>query len=189
MPSHDSRVGSALRFWSRLITVRTNRLEELLCDLGSGKGLVRLRARETLAAIGEPALEALVQLLGSPEPRLRWEAAKALTEIPEPAAIPGSIALLGERRSEIRWLAAVGLINLGTRSVPYVLEALTKQAGSREFQQGSHHVFNDLAARNTVLAEILGPVLEVLDSSSPDAGIIASRAGAALEALRALSAD
>jgi hypothetical protein len=169
--------------------MRSDRLEELLRDLASGKGLVRLRARETLAAIGEPALEALVQLLGSPEPHLRWEAAKALTEIPEPAAIPGSIALLGDRRSGIRWLAAVGLINLGNRSVPYVLEALTKQAGSKEFRQGSHHVFHDLAARNTVLAEILSPVLEVLDGPSPDAGIIASRAAAALQALRALSGD
>ena len=190
MPSHDSSVGSALRFWSRLITVRTvrtKRLEELLCDLGVARALCACAPVRPWLRLASRRSKRWCSCWA--EPRLRWEAAKALTEIPEPAAIPGSIALLGERRSEIRWLAAVGLINLGTRSVPYVLEALTKQAGSREFQQGSHHVFNDLAARNTVLAEILGPVLEVLDSSSPDAGIIASRAGAALEALRALSAD
>jgi len=161
-------------------------LGPLLQDLKSNKGTSRLRARETLAAIGEPALEALVGMLADPEPRLRWEAAKALTEVPEPGAIPGLIELLGDRRSEIGWLAAVALIALGNRSVPHVLEALTQHADSKGFRRGGHHILKDLSARNSVLAEILQPVLEVLDDLSPDAGIIAARAGAALKSLRAL---
>ena len=162
-------------------------LDRLIKELGSSNGLARLQARETLVAIGEPALEALVELLGNPDARLRLEAAKALTEIPEPAAIPGFIALLADRRSEIGWLAAVGLINMGSRSVPYVLQALTGQAGSKAFRQACHHVLNDLAKRNPVLNDILEPVLEVLGNVDPDAGVISSRAQVALAELRALS--
>jgi HEAT repeat protein len=167
--------------------METDWLGPLLRDVGGEDGSARLRARETLAAIGEPSLGSLIGLLGSPEPRLRWEAAKALTEIPEPAAIPGLISLLEDRRTEIGWLAAVGLINLGNRSVPYVLQALTEHAGSKAFRQASHHVFHDLSARNGVLRDILEPVLDALGDAAPDAGIISSRAEAALQALRALS--
>jgi HEAT repeat protein len=162
-------------------------LEELLRDLEGNDGVARLRARETLAVIGEPALASLIELLGDPEPRLRWEAAKALTQIPEPAAIPGLLSLLGDRRTEIGWLAAVGLINLGNRSIPPVLQALTENAGSKPFRQAAHHVFHDLSERNSVLRDILKPVLEVLGDAAPDAGITASRAEAALQQLRALS--
>ena len=162
-------------------------LDRLIKELGSSNGLARLQARETLVAIGEPALGSLVELLGDSEAQLRWEAAKALTEIPEPAAIPGFIALLADRRSEIGWLAAVGLINMGSRSVPYVLQALTGQAGSKAFRQACHHVLNDLAKRNTVLQGILAPVVDVLGNVDPDAGVISSRAQVEMTELRALS--
>ncbi|MCE5253210.1 MAG: HEAT repeat domain-containing protein [Actinomycetia bacterium] len=162
--------------------------ERLLTDLAGDDGRARLQARETLAAIGEPALDLLVGLLDSPEPRLRWEAAKALAEIPEPAAIPGLVALLGGGRSDIGWLAAVALINLGTRSVPHVLLALTQNenAGSKPFCKSAHHVLHDLAARNGVLRDILEPVLVALEDSAPDVGVIAAQAEKALAALRAL---
>ena len=161
--------------------------EELIAQLGAEDGLTRERARETLVAIGEPALASLVELLGSSEALLRWEAAKALTEIPEPAAIPGLVSLLADRRSEIGWLAAVALTNLGNRSVPHLLHALTERAESKRFLQGSHHTLHDLAQRNTVMRDILKPVLDVLGDLSPDAGVISSRAEAALHELRALS--
>jgi len=167
--------------------METGWLDRLVEELGSSDGSTRLQARETLVAIGEPSLGALVELLGSPDARLRWEAAKALTEIPEPAAIPGCIALFADRRSEIRWLAAVGLINMGSRSVPYVLQALTEQAGSKAFREACHHALNDMAKRNTVLQDILAPVLEALDSAAPDSGVISARAQVALTELRALS--
>jgi HEAT repeat protein len=162
-------------------------LEELIAQLGAEDGRTRLRARETLVAIGEPALVPLVELLGSPEARLRWEAAKALAEAPEPAAIPGLISLLADRQSEIGWLAAVGLINMGNRSVPYVLQALTERAESKRFRAAAHHVLHDLSERNPVVRDILGPVLDVLGDLDPTAGVISSRAEAALHELRALS--
>ncbi len=161
------------------------RLEELVAQLGDQDGGRRLRARETLAAIGEAALPSLVELLGSPQDRLRWEAAKALTEFPDSAAIPGLVALLDDPKSEIRWLAAVGLVNMGNRPVPQVLQALTEHAGSKGFRDASHHVFHDLSERNGVLRDILKPVLAVLGDIDP-IEVVASRAEAALHELRAL---
>ena len=161
-------------------------LAELIGQLGAEDGRTRQRARETLAAIGEPALPSLVALLASTKARLRWEAAKALTEIPDPAAIPGLVSLLADRQSEIGWLAAIGLINTGNRSVPYVLQALTERAESKRFRSASHHVLHDLSERNTVLREILEPVLAVLGETDP-AEAISSQAEAALRQLRELS--
>ena len=161
-------------------------LEELIARLGHQDGRMRQRARETLAVIGEPAVPALVALLESPDVRLRWEAAKALTEIPDPAAIPGLIALLADPKSDIRWLASLALINMGNRSVLHVLQALTEHAESKSFRDASHHVLHDLSQRNKVLRDILKPVLSVLGAIDP-VEAVSSRAEIALHELRALS--
>jgi HEAT repeat protein len=161
-------------------------LEELTARLGDQDDRVRERVRETLAIIGESALPPLVALLASPQVRLRWEAAKALTEIPDPAAIPGLVSLLGDPRSDICWLGALALINMGNRSVAPVLQALTERAESRDFRDASHHVLHDLSERNSVLKDILKPVLSVLGAIDP-VEAISTRAEIALRELRALS--
>ena len=163
----------------------TDQIEALLTQLGDKDGGTRQRARETLAAIGESAVPSLTGLLGSPEARLRWEAAKALTEIPDPAAIPGLVSLLADEESDIRWLAAIGLISMGNRSVPSVLQALTERAESKGFRDASHHVFHDLAERNGVVRGVLKPVLEVLGDTDA-IGVIVARAEVALHEWRAL---
>ena len=166
--------------------MESRRLEELVAQLGDRDGGKRQRARETLAVVGEPTVPSLVALLGSPQAGLRWEAAKALTEIPDPAAISSLISLFADPKSEIRWLAAIGLINMGNRSVPHVLQALIEHADSKSFRDASHHVLHDLSQRNSVLEDVLKPVLAVLGETDP-AGVISSRAEAALGELRALS--
>lgn len=67
----------------------SHQVDELVARVADSDGSTRQRARETLVAIGEPALPVLLELLASPQVRVRWEAAKALTEIPDPVAIPG----------------------------------------------------------------------------------------------------
>ena len=161
-------------------------LEQLFAQLEDHDGRVRQRARETLAVIGEPALPSLVALLASPQARLRWEAAKALTQIPDPVAIPGLISLLADPKSDIRWLAALALINMGNRCIPTLLQALTERAESKGFRDASHHVLHDLSERNAVLREIIKPLLDVLGTIEP-AGVVSSRAAVALHELRALS--
>lgn len=166
----------------------SSRLEELVTQLGDHDGVTRRRARETLTAIGDAAVPYLVGLLGSPQDRLRWEAAKALTETPDPAAIDGLVTLLDDPASEIRWLAAKGLIRLGNRSVPPVLRALAEHPADKGFRAASHHVLHGLSEKNGVLREIVEPVLAVLGDTDP-AGIISTRAQTALIELRALGRD
>ena len=168
--------------------MESRRLEELTAQLGDRDGGTRQRARETLVAIGEPAIPSLVALLGSPQVRLRWEAAKALTQIPHPAAIPDLVSLLADPESGIRWLAAIGLINAGSRSVPSVLQALTERAASKGFRDASHHVLRGVSRRNAVLRGILEPLLAVLGDTGP-VEVISSRAETALHELRALGGD
>ena len=161
-------------------------LEQLITQLGDPDSGKRRQARETLVAIGEPAVPSLVELLGNSQARLRWEAAKALTQIPHPAAIPDLISLLDDPESGTRWLAAIGLINIGSRSIPPVLHALTERAASKGFREASHHVLHGVSRQNAVLREILAPVLAVLGDTDP-AEVISSRGEVALLELRALA--
>ena len=163
-------------------------VEKLIAQLGDRDGDARQRARETLVAIGDPAVPSLVALLASPQVRVRWEAAKALTQIPHPAAIPDLVSLLADPESGIRWLAAIGLINTGSRSVPSVLQALTERAASKGFRDASHHVLRGVSRRNAVLRGILEPLLAVLGDTGP-VEVISSRAETALHELRALGGD
>lgn len=179
-------MGGLARATERRLKLESRRLEELIAQLGDRDGGTRERAREMLVAIGEAAVPSLVELLESPQVRLRWEASKALTEIPDPAAIPALISLLADPESQIRWLAALALINMGNRSVPQVLQALTEHADLKGFRDASHHVLNDLSRRDAVLLDILKPVLAVLGDTDP-VGVVSSRAEVALHDLRALS--
>ncbi len=161
--------------------------ERLLAQLGDSDGKTRQRARDTLTAMGDPALPGLIEQLRSPQSRVRWEAAKALTEIPDRSAIPGLVSLLADDKSDMRWLAAIGLINIGYRSIPAVLQALTEEAGSKGLREASHHVFADLSKRNSVVRGILEPVQAVLGDTDASE-VISSRAQVALGELRALGA-
>ena len=66
-----------------------------------------------------------------------------------------------------------------------MLQALTERAESKSFRDASHHVLHDLSERNTVLREIIKPVLDVLGPIEP-AEVVSSRAERALHELRAL---
>lgn len=77
-------------------------------------GLLGLEASRALADMGRPAFGALLASLESPNPTMRWHAAKALTAIAAPESVPALIAALGDEDAGVRWeavhaLAAVGL--------------------------------------------------------------------------------
>jgi hypothetical protein len=155
-----------------------SRLHGLVTALRSSDGGERRRARETLVLIGSPAIPLLEALLSDRDRLVRWEAAKTLTAMIEPDNVERFVALLSDERSEIRWLAASGLIALGPRSVVPVLRALTQDAASRGRREMSHRVLKELSADNSVLAQLLKPVTEVLRGDDP--APVASRAARAL---------
>jgi len=138
-------------------TVRT-----LLDALGSNKGMERKSARETLVLCGETAEPQLRSLLTSKDKRLRWEAAKALAAMVEPASLPALVGLLRDEQPELRWLAADGLIGLGPRSVIPVLESLLQAPPTKGQVQMAGRVLRALAAENDVLREIVSAVTAAL---------------------------
>jgi len=160
-------------------------LAELIEALGNEDGPKRKRARETLTLVGEPAVPLLRGLLSAADKRLRWEAAKCLAEMVDPASADAFVELVTDEYSEVRWLAGSGLINLGPRSAAPVLGSLIRHPESRGNQESARRILRKLASDNGVLAEIVGPVVDTLDH--PDPAVIASRAAVALNELEKIT--
>ena len=116
-----------------------------------------------------------------------------LRDIGDRRAVEGLVAALGDRKFEVRWVAAEGLINVGRPSVPAVLHALMQHADSVWFRDGSHHVLShfagvDLHSAYHVehhpawvdfdLRDVLTPVLNALDrpGSRSQAPVAAAKA-------------
>ena len=156
-------------------------VERLLEGLKSADGMGRKRARETLILVGDPALPRLRALLKGSDKQLRWEAAKALGAMMDPGSVDSFVKLLDDPNSDLRWLAATGLIELGPRSVRPVLQSLNDPAVPRGHLEMSHRVLGELAKGNDVLAGIVGPVLEMLGRN--DRGVTAATAARALSDL------
>ncbi len=156
-------------------------LADLIEALGSDDGQKRKWARETLTLMGEPAVEELRGLLRSGSKRVRWEAAKSLVAVVDPASVEPFVALMMDGHSEVRWLAASGLIGLGPRSVTPVLELLSRDAGSQVHLDMAGRVLRGLSSDNEVLAGIVGPVADVLGHGDP--GVVAANAARALSEL------
>jgi hypothetical protein len=159
----------------------------LIVQLASDDGLVRVNARQSLVAIGAPAVASLIEAVHDADGHVRWEAAKALSEIVDPAAAPALVRALQDREFGVRWLAAGGLVALGSKGLVSLLRALVEHSGSVRLRQGAHHVLHDLA-RHRDLTEVLQPVLAALDGIEPSLQVPVA-AEAALEALMRMNSS
>lgn len=137
----------------------------LLKALEGPDGLQRKRAREILTLAGDPVIPRLWELLSSSRKLARWEAAKTLVALVDPGSVDTFVALLADAHSEVRWLAASGLIALGPRSVAPVLRSLLEPSPPRGRLQMSHRVLKGLSAENDVLASVVEPLLAALKGS------------------------
>jgi len=131
-------------------------LESLMNTLAGKNGMLRLKARESLVAIGKPAVACLAKALQkSKVDQVRWEAAKALGAIGDAKSIPQLVKALEDSNSDVAWLAAEALHKFGKAAWPSLLRAVTKMGpDSASLRHGAHHVlrnqkedgFNDLLA-------------------------------------------
>jgi len=119
-------------------------MHELIIKLGSDNGFEREKARKTLVKIGRDSIDFLMELLSHPKHIYRWEAVKTLEEIGDPVSIPLLIGALEDDKSDVRWLAAKGLIKLGKFSIEPLLKILEQKSDSVFVLEGAHHVFFDL---------------------------------------------
>ncbi|MGQ9864683.1 MAG: HEAT repeat domain-containing protein [Pseudanabaenaceae cyanobacterium] len=94
--------------------------------LGDERGVVRLRFAETLREIGEAATPHLTQALRThPNPVVRRAAAKTLTLIADPQAVPDLLhAFLHDPDTVVHGSAAGALARTGEAAVPALLQVL-----------------------------------------------------------------
>jgi HEAT repeat protein len=114
----------------------------------------------SLVDIGSPAVPPLIELLGARNKQVRWEAAKALAAIADPAAAGALVKALEDKDFDVRWVAAEGLINIGREGIVPLLRTLIERSDSPWLRQGAHHVLHDLAVGD--LEEMLKPVVDSL---------------------------
>lgn len=137
----------------------------LIETLSNRDGLQRQAAREALVHIGDPAVAPLIAALGDSREHVRWEAAKALGQMCNPAAAPALVRTLEDREGGVRWVAAHALISMERLGVAPLLEALMSRSNSVLLRDGAHHVLRALC--DGELAALLSPVLAALDGAEP----------------------
>jgi len=153
----------------------------LVAALAHDDPVERNHVREALVAIGTPAVKYLVKLLSDPESHIRWEAAKALWPIGDPAAAPALVKALEDKDTDVRWLAAAGLITLGCSGLKPLLEALLDRPDSYWLREGAHHVFHDLVGK--LPFHLARRMFDVLDQPEPELAVPKT----AFEALNSLN--
>jgi HEAT repeat protein len=159
----ENKARQAITDGSKKTSLETCR--SLVADLDNRDGQVRVRARKSLVAIGNRAVKPLVKALASKKDWVRWEAAKALGQIGDPAAVQALIKALEDKMFDVRWLAAEGLIAIGREALTPLLQALMDHPESLWLREGVHHMLHDVDKGD--LTEILQPVIVALEGFEP----------------------
>jgi sporulation protein YlmC with PRC-barrel domain len=149
---------------SALTSRQYESVSAMIADLARDVPLVRVSARESLVAIGGPAVPALIEALGDSNKHVRWEAAKALSQIGDPSAAEALVRTLEDELFGVRWLAAEGLIAVRREGLKPLLQALIQRSDSDWLRQGAHHVLHELARTGF---EEVRPVLAALEDIEP----------------------
>ena len=124
--------------------IEDQEIQHLLNALVSDDGMERKQAREDLVARGENVIDYLMELVHHPKHIYRWEALKTMEEIGSPLSIPMFLEALEDDESDIRWIAAEGLIKLGIQSVIPLLKVVIDKLDSIFILSGAHHVLYHL---------------------------------------------
>ena len=145
-------------------------VDQLLAGLASNDPVERERARNALVDVGSFSVPGLLGALENKRQHVRWEAAKTLAEIADPAASEKLVQALSDEDSDVRWVAGAALIALKRDAVKPLLNGLTKSQDSEGLYKSAHHVFHDLS-KNSDLGPLLAPVLKALDQTEPEVAV------------------
>jgi hypothetical protein len=160
-------------FESKSANIKTTEpatIQALIAVLSSSDGIARQKARIALVEIGEPAVEALIKALTVRDGHSHWEAAKALSQIASPKSVQALVQALEDPQFSIRWLAAEGLIAVGSAGLATLLQALVARPDSVWLREGTHHILHDLIDRGVLsqpLSAQIAPVLAALNGMEP----------------------
>ena len=126
---------------------------------------MRVKARQQLVTYKKLSVAPLIRTLSNENDWVRWEAAKALSQIGNNKAIKALLKALSDEKFEVRWLAAEGLIRIGRKAIVPLLEALVRYSDSQWLREGIHHVLHDMNTGK--ITEVLRPVLVALEGTEP----------------------
>jgi HEAT repeat protein len=140
-------------------------IKSLITALASKDGVVRVKARRQLVAYKKRSVAPLIRTLSNKNDWVRWEAAKALSQIGNNRAIKALLEALSDEKFEVRWLAAEGLIRIGRKAIVPLLDALVKNSDSYWLREGIHHVLHDI--NRGKIRRVLRPVLVALEGPEP----------------------
>jgi len=146
--------------------IREGQLDSLIDDLKSHHALTRHHARESLVAIGAPAVPPLVALLADSDTLTRWEAVKTLGEIGRPDVAEALVRAMENDPDEgVRWLAADRLAGLYEEGLAPLLQDLMHHSDSVWLRDSAHHALSKLS--HTKLDKLVAPMLEALEGIEP----------------------
>ena len=154
-----------------------SKIEALVKQLSSKDGDTRQKARLALVDTGKEATQPLTALLTDKDKQTRWEAAKALGAINDPAAIPALIEALKDDVFDVRWLVSEALVKIGEPAIIPVLEMLTTGAEKLFLREEARHVLKYIIRNNPnnrELIDTLKPVTNALEDNT--AGVSAPAA-------------
>jgi HEAT repeat protein len=101
-------------------------------------------ARKKLVHMGTSIIPQMHKLLSSGNSFLRMEVTKVVQLISDKRSIPLFICLLEDAESDIRWIAAEGLINIGRQCIHQLLGSIRDNKNPNFLYREAHHVLNSL---------------------------------------------
>ena len=102
------------------------------------------KARKSLVKESENILPVMHKLANSNYKTTRKEAIKIVQIIGHKSSIPVLINMLEDDETEIRWIAAEGLIKIGRDSIEPLLKQLIANSKSYYLRRSAHHVLMKL---------------------------------------------
>jgi HEAT repeat protein len=142
--------------------------KRLMRELEDSDPRTRERARNKLVSLGKDVVPALSEAIASGNPTIRWQAARALSQIRDPEIIPALITILEENPYfGVRWSIADGLCGMGKAGLEPLLQSLIKHSGSIWLRESAHHILHCLRDER-IETDAIEMVLHALDSIEPE---------------------
>ena len=140
-----------------------------MADFANADALERESARRDLIDLGRAATPSLLNALVDKRAVVRWEAAKALKTIADPAAAKKLVTALADEDKNVRWVAGTALIALGQDALLPLVSGLMSHPDSVWLHGGAHHVLNDFASGEA--AGLLDNLLKAFEHPEPELAV------------------
>jgi HEAT repeat protein len=140
---------------------------------------IKHNAGKALVKKGKTIIPQMHKLLSSKNSLLRKEAARIVELIADRRSISLLIGLLEDKESDIRWIAAEGLVKIGRQSILPLLKSVRDNKNSYYLNTGAHHVLNSLLQEKE--KKELVPLMQSLGNYHQMGGIASAEAVNALK--------